>query len=154
MRRDSNNSIGSAISDTYSEASESFSRNSVAPTSMSVRPFSASEAFAFPKPPSTGTCDSWQSTIGRTYSITNDPFTASLTSNVQFIQQSFHPGEDADDELMVAVGDRVSIFRVFDDGWVVVRKYEGNGAVSASGLIPAKCFSKQGSLLPENLVAG
>ncbi|KAK1220833.1 hypothetical protein PQX77_016404 [Marasmius sp. AFHP31] len=170
-RQDSNNSVRSITTDPYSQGQvvylpiQDASGHSPA-TPMSVRPFSPSEAFSFPKPPTSAggtTRESWASApshMSHEGVATMNPFAdpqAAVSSPV--IKRPFHPNRD--DELAVAAGDRVSIIQVFDDGWVAVRKHEdiegkGKGkAESAPGLIPADCFREQGQpMRPELLGVG
>ncbi|KAL0066298.1 hypothetical protein AAF712_006729 [Marasmius tenuissimus] len=169
-RQDSNNSVRSITTDPYSQGQvvylpiQDASGHSPA-TPMSVRPFSPSEAFSFPKPPTSAgtTRESWASApshMSQEGVATMNPFAdpqAAVSSPV--IKRPFHPNRD--DELAVAAGDRVSIIQVFDDGWVAVRKHEdiegkGKGkAESAPGLIPADCFREQGQpMRPELLGVG
>jgi len=53
------------------------------------------------------------------------------------------------DELVVEVGDLVSVIQAFDDGWARVRK-QSDGS---KGLIPIDCFRQNGEELPAFLAS-
>ncbi|KAF9261573.1 hypothetical protein L218DRAFT_930803 [Marasmius fiardii PR-910] len=124
---------------------------------MSVRPFSPTESFSFPKPPSSAGNESRRRTRGMSvFSDVVDPFADIHQSPVGgvaagvgvVIRRPFLPTRD--DELAVVAGDRVTIVQVFDDGWVAVRKRDVEGG---PGLIPVDCLREQGQELPEFLAA-
>ncbi|KAI0269963.1 hypothetical protein BC834DRAFT_579720 [Gloeopeniophorella convolvens] len=147
------------------------------PTPMSVRPFSPSESFAFPKPPSSSRPTSMRN------SVMSDPFADPLSAWAAY-PALLSPGassanpfaDDASppprtsasssvvegaeervcrpfaptlhDEVAVATGDVVTVVQPFDDGWVRVRRVDG-----ADGLIPLDCFRQAGEDLPAFLAS-
>ncbi|KIK69830.1 hypothetical protein GYMLUDRAFT_236302 [Collybiopsis luxurians FD-317 M1] len=106
------------------------------PTRMSVRPFSPTELFSFPKPP--------KSLAGGTVNPFEDPVHIHEFSESEIVRRPFVPS--LDDELWVEADERVRILRIFSDGWALVEKVsdnsgKGKGAQSPSpGLIPVDCF--------------
>ncbi|KAG7087928.1 hypothetical protein E1B28_011974 [Marasmius oreades] len=138
-------------------------------TPMSVRPFSPTESFSFPKPP-----DSSRRTRGTSIladgalspsdpgsnpfsdPLPPSPSSPSELAETEVIRRPFLPTRD--DELAVSAGDKVTIVQVFDDGWVAVRKAgahvgkgKGKAAEGGPGLIPIDCFRGQDQELPEFL---
>ncbi len=129
-------------------------------TPMSVRPFTPSESFKFPKPPSNG---EWiqipdRDSHGTALSSSTEMFPPSPTnpfsepespiipelSPIETIRRTFVP--TLDDELSVAIGDRIRVLEVFDDGWAMVEKIperngKGKEVVLEPGLIPIDCLS-------------
>lgn len=119
-------------------------------TPMSVRPFSPSELYSFPKPPS----DADRTSGGRVSVFSQlhdnsgqvdgvrmsdatdhpsveevdpfaDPIAASAATqpnfaDIEVIRRPFMP--TLEDELIVVAGDRVRILQPFDDGWILVQK--------------------------------
>ncbi|KAF9465387.1 hypothetical protein BDZ94DRAFT_1131869, partial [Collybia nuda] len=141
---------------------------------MSVRPFSPSESFAFPKPPTVQSGD-WSnagsrpqssstlatlkspeisylgSPIPPTPALPKDPFADPSKPEfvgVETICRPFVP--TLGDELAVAIGDSVKVLNIFDDGWAMVEKVpEGTEVVkSQSGLIPIDCLRAVDQDLP------
>ncbi|KAF9447012.1 hypothetical protein P691DRAFT_609709, partial [Macrolepiota fuliginosa MF-IS2] len=132
---------------------------------MSVRPFSPTESFAFPKPPTEKSSGDWSSQISRppsSYTLnagagaagaaveTSDPFadptppepsTPSAVHpqfmEVETVKRPFIP--TLGDELAVNIGDKVRILQMFDDGWALVEKNPPE-----NGLIPIDCFRDHG----------
>lgn len=119
-------------------------------TPMSVRPFSPSESFAFPKPPKEGTDRSSSRPVSILTETTTktlalftpplpptalnpfaDPYpppTSSLQlqpafDQIEVVHRPFSPTRD--DELGVSVEDTVKILRIFDDGWALVERVPG-----------------------------
>ncbi|KAK0466231.1 uncharacterized protein EV420DRAFT_817045 [Desarmillaria tabescens] len=141
-------------------------------TPMSVRPFTPSESFSFPKPPSNG---EWikipnRDSHGTALSSSTEMYPPSLTNPssgpespitsgfcpVEMIHRTFVPSRY--DEMSVSIGDRVKILEVFDDGWAMVEKVpEGNGKGKdvdlEPGLIPIDCLRMTGDPLPPFLAA-
>ncbi|KAL0569121.1 hypothetical protein V5O48_012849 [Marasmius crinis-equi] len=166
-RSDSNHSFRSITSDPYSQGQVLYVPqeglgSSLTPSPMSVRPFSPTEAFSFPKPPSSANSGHWDNAPRRSSALATNPFSdpqpesaGPAFSNVEYVRRPFQPTRD--DEVEVSAGDRVSIIELFDDGWAAVRKveeHEGKGkakASSAPGLIPIDCFREQGLPLPDFL---
>ncbi|SJL15768.1 uncharacterized protein ARMOST_19273 [Armillaria ostoyae] len=141
-------------------------------TPMSVRPFTPSESFKFPKPPSNGEWiqipdrDSHGTALSSStemfppsptnpFSEPESPITPEL-SPIETIRRTFVP--TLYDELSVAIGDRIRVLEVFDDGWAMVEKVpEGNGqgkeVVLEPGLIPIDCLRMTGDPLPPFLAS-
>ncbi|KAG7452033.1 uncharacterized protein BT62DRAFT_960019 [Guyanagaster necrorhizus] len=141
-------------------------------TPMSVRPFTPSESFSFPKPPSNG---AWipamdRDSHGTALSSSTEMYPPSSTNPssepefpiipqhcpVETICRTFEP--TLYDELTVAIGDRVKVLEVFDDGWAMVEKIpEGNGKGNEvglePGLIPIDCLRMTGDPLPPFLTS-
>ncbi|KAI0322375.1 hypothetical protein OF83DRAFT_1049392 [Amylostereum chailletii] len=127
---------------------------------MSVRPFSPSESFSFPKPPERQSMA--PSTIHSPATIRADvnPFadperapTPSSYGSGSFIagtretvSRPFTP--TMPDELLVIPGEEVVIIQAFDDGWAQVQ----NGRKEI-GLIPFDCFRPRGEELPSFLAS-
>ncbi|KAG6864887.1 hypothetical protein C0991_006574, partial [Blastosporella zonata] len=139
-------------------------------TPMSVRPFSPSESFAFPKPPTKQSGD-WSSSrplssntfYSASQSITDsapavpsNPFSDPVLPFAEFaelesIRRPF--ASTRDDELSVSVSDSVRVLKLFDDGWALVEKLpsfedllkkEYDSTSSVQGLIPIDCFRAEG----------
>jgi len=116
---------------------------------MSVRPFSPSELYSFPKPPPeastqsgervsvfsqlhnnghSGQVDNIRSSDATEHPLVNpfaDPIAATIATqpavaDIEVIRRPFIP--TLQDELIVAAGDRVRILQTFDDGWTLVQK--------------------------------
>lgn len=119
------------------------SRSSLSPSPMSVRPFSPSEMFSFPKPPRNSVSSS---------ALLTPPAHVHEFSESEIVRRPFVPS--LDDELAVEVGDIVTLLRVFPDGWALVEKVgndNGKGKARAleakiPGLIPVDCFRQAGLL--------
>ncbi|KAF8887094.1 hypothetical protein BD779DRAFT_1611590 [Infundibulicybe gibba] len=137
---------------------------------MSVRPFSPSESFAFPKPPQEGDRNSTLSrppssgtlnrpkssgTLNRPKTDANpfdDPVIPPSPIKPEFaaveaIRRPFVP--TLHDEMSVLPGDHVKLVQLFDDGWVLVEKVpnprdkKGKAKEFTSeqpGLIPIDCL--------------
>ncbi|KAK7462356.1 hypothetical protein VKT23_007957 [Stygiomarasmius scandens] len=133
------------------------------PTPMSVRPFSPSEAFAFPKPPKSAESAQWasQPSLVDASEPTPNPFS---DKNAEFdetevIRRPFVP--TLEDEMRVSVGERVRIVQVFTDGWALIERRavddkKGKGTTpdaAVRGLIPVDCFREAGQELPAFLAA-
>ncbi|KAG5644322.1 hypothetical protein DXG03_008680 [Asterophora parasitica] len=136
-------------------------------TSMSVRPFSPSESFAFPKPPSKQSGD-WTSSrpvsavtatsAVRSYAsdpippipaLPKDPFADPSQSSteldkVEIILRPFISTRP--DELSVGISDRIRVKGIFDDGWALVERLPSSdtSAAGVTGLIPIDCFRAPG----------
>ncbi|KAJ8508497.1 hypothetical protein ONZ45_g9236 [Pleurotus djamor] len=148
------------------------------PTPMSVRPFSPSESFSFPKPPGKresqwSKCDSSRPTsMKSSKSVARKPPPLALLDNpfadpsnkeeklpiqdnpefaeVEVIQRPFRP--TLDDELGVGPGDKVRVVQSFDDGWAFVEKMVNNDQ-TYSGLIPIDCMRAENQDLPTFLAS-
>ncbi|KAF5336224.1 hypothetical protein D9758_014340 [Tetrapyrgos nigripes] len=131
-------------------------------TPMSVRPFSPSEAFTFPKPPRTPGEEPSQWLIDTSIpSSALNPFLDTKTEfdETEIIRRPFVP--TLDDEMRVSVGERVRIIQVYSDGWSLVerravddRKGKGTSPEgTVRGLIPVDCFREAGQELPAFLAA-
>ena len=126
------------------------------PSPISVRPFSPSESWSFPKPP-----------ISRPESLASisqskgfpspDPFADPVPqlpplgfSLVETVTRTFEP--EAADELVIEIGDEVSVLIVFDDGWGKVkllrRKGNAEGVQGMEGLIPIGCLRPEWNKSP------
>lgn len=123
------------------------------PSSFSVRPFTPTESWIFPKPPSSRVASL---TINRESegSLVPDPFADPIPQlpppglpPVERVMRTFD--REAADELMVEVGDEVSVLSVFDDGWgrvkVLRRKGSAEGVQGLEGLIPIECLKPEGN---------
>ncbi|KJA24365.1 hypothetical protein HYPSUDRAFT_101921, partial [Hypholoma sublateritium FD-334 SS-4] len=139
---------------------------------MSVRPFSPSESFAFPKPPESA--GDRTSAYSRPVSLAAsgilspvaspsrippipppptfpppifavpNPFApAGEFAEIEHIRRPFHP--NLPDEIRVQPGDPVRILQTFDDGWAMV---ETTGGEHTRGLIPLDCLREPGQPLP------
>ncbi|KIK96440.1 hypothetical protein PAXRUDRAFT_138452 [Paxillus rubicundulus Ve08.2h10] len=136
---------------------------------MSVRPFSPSESFAFPKPPvpqqATGGNRSSDSVSDSSLfsgghgpaspqSSATDPFADPKKPefvDVEVIRRPFIP--TMNDELAVLPGEEIHIMEIFDDGWAFVEKMTGAGSDhNERGLIPVECLREIGQALPAFLV--
>ena len=174
-------SIGSVGSDRSQYITVSH-RNSANPelTPMSVRPFSPSESFAFPKPPEPVASGSRPTSNATSVTLAN----LSLPPGLSSAPSSFAPlvgpnttkshnrtASTVDispylnipvqlihcafkptlpDELVVNFGDRVRVLHRFDDGWGMIEKVGKDGREGEKGLIPMACLSKTGEE-PEEL---
>ncbi|KAE9403241.1 hypothetical protein BT96DRAFT_878875 [Gymnopus androsaceus JB14] len=105
---------------------------------MSVRPFSPSEMFSFPKPPRNSVSSS---------ALLTPPAHVHEFSESEIVRRPFVPS--LDDELAVEVGDIVTLLRVFPDGWALARALEAK----IPGLIPVDCFRQAGEDFPAFLAA-
>jgi len=133
------------------------------PTPMSVRPFSPSEAFAFPKPPKSAESAQWasQPSLVDASEPTPNPFSDKNTEfdETEVIRRPFVP--TLEDEMRVSVGERVRIVQVFTDGWALIERRavddkKGKGTspdAAVRGLIPVDCFREAGQELPAFLAA-
>ncbi|RDB14773.1 hypothetical protein Hypma_016528 [Hypsizygus marmoreus] len=146
--RTSINSIQSNTSDRYSQYLVVANSNLDSPegrTPMSVRPFSPSESFAFPQPPTprhqsgdwsssrpassitlTNSTRSSGQTIPPVPDIPANPFADPMSphvadlAEVETIKRPYIPSRP--DELRVSIADSVKVLQLFDDGWAVVEK--------------------------------
>ncbi|KAK7054434.1 hypothetical protein VNI00_003632 [Paramarasmius palmivorus] len=183
-RRESSSSMGSDASDPYTQRQVVYAPpdSTLLPpeplTPMSVRPFSPTESFSFPKPPlDKRASDQWGSMTTRRQSSTTitaqsaysgvddaenpfgDPTPEPGFAEAETIRRPFLPSRD--DELAVAPGDKVNVLRVFDDGWVAVHKIsesqdikgKGKAAEGGPGLIPVDCLREAGQKLPDFLAS-
>ncbi|EEB98684.1 hypothetical protein MPER_01764 [Moniliophthora perniciosa FA553] len=142
---------------------------------MSVRPFSPTESFMFPKPPSDSlatdhrgsTISNRQSNIAITaqsaYSgvLDGNPFVDPVVqpqfAEAEPIRRPFLPSRD--DEIAVVTGEKVNVLQVFDDGWVAVQKVshysdtkgKGKALEGGPGLIPVDCLREASQELPDFL---
>ncbi|KAH9931649.1 uncharacterized protein BXZ73DRAFT_47143 [Epithele typhae] len=138
---------------------------SPAPSPFTVRPFSPTEKWSFPKPPTSqnstpgagtgvgprgalpesenpfadfGGADADESSV-----VTHSTGTTALHfAAVETIQRAFAPSMT--DELAVRVGDEVRIVKRFDDGWAIAEHI----AHGAQGLIPIDCLRAPEEELP------
>jgi len=122
------------------------SPTSPTPSRMSVRPFSPSEMFSFPKPPGRNSVSS--------SAIPKSPAYIHEFGETEIVCRPFVPS--LSDELCVKPEDRVRILQVFPDGWALVEKVgndKGKGKAEAPGLIPMDCFRQAGEDFPAFMVA-
>jgi len=122
------------------------------PSPISVRPFSPSESWSFPKPPKprpktlshTG-ASKGSSGADPFADPVPQPFAVSI-SPAEVITRTFEP--KAVDELAVEIGDEVFVLKVFDDGWANVKMLRRNGSPGSvqglEGLIPIDCLRPKG----------
>ncbi|EIM80450.1 uncharacterized protein STEHIDRAFT_68168 [Stereum hirsutum FP-91666 SS1] len=127
---------------------------------MSVRPFSPTESFAFPKPPDSNDANSTESGLVGDKDE-DSPFSDEAASGESgyYSTRSIAPGEKMtiyrqfvptlSDELAVEVGELVTVVQAYDDGWAKVRK-DGQETV---GLIPLDCFRAKGEDVPAFLAS-
>ncbi|KAK0500863.1 hypothetical protein EDD18DRAFT_1101849 [Armillaria luteobubalina] len=115
-------------------------------TPMSVRPFTPSESFKFPKPPSNG---EWIQIPDR------DSHGTALSSSTEMYPPSpTNPFSEPESPITPELSpDRIRVLEVFDDGWAMIEKIpEGNGkgkeVVLEPGLIPIDCLRMTGDSLP------
>ncbi|KAG9223240.1 hypothetical protein PLEOSDRAFT_155017 [Pleurotus ostreatus PC15] len=145
------------------------------PTPMSVRPFSPSESFSFPKPPikrSSKWSESQKDFTSRPTSMKSTRYSTVTRKPVPTVENPFadpsgekkvagiEQGEFAEveviqrpffptlgDELGVGPGDKVRVVQSFDDGWAFVEKLVDDGQTH-SGLIPIDCMRAEHQDLP------
>ena len=129
------------------------------PSPMSVRPFTPTESWSFPKPP-TSRGQSMVSTFEDKGFVGFNPFAdpvpqpSSSTGTglvpVEMVTRTFEP--KGTDELAVEVGDEVSVLRTFDDGWGKVKVLKRSGSTKSvqglEGFIPVDCFRPKGNKDP------
>jgi hypothetical protein len=126
------------------------------PSPISVRPFSPSESWSFPKPPISRP-ESLASTSQSKGFPSPDPFADPVPqlpplgfSLVETVTRTFEP--EAADELVIEIGDEVSVLIVFDDGWGKVkllrRKGNAEGVQGMEGLIPIGCLRPEWNKSP------
>ncbi|KAG6864046.1 hypothetical protein C0991_000681 [Blastosporella zonata] len=151
--RTSVHSVSSTSSEgQYLEVSNSSIYGQEVATAMSVRPFSPSESFAFPKPPSVQS--DWRSShrfrantfcrtsrpasdVSRPASndsrpasdivpvTPNNPFSDPVPPTTEFaaVESVRRPFVTTHfDELSVSIADSIRVLQVFDDGWALVEK--------------------------------
>jgi len=122
------------------------------PSPISVRPFSPSESWSFPKPPKPRPKTFAHTGDSKVFSSI-DPFADPIPQPFQTVMppaevvtRTFEPM--ADDELVVEIGDEVSMLKVFDDGWANVKVIRRNGRPESvqrsEGLIPIDCLRPKG----------
>ena len=123
------------------------------PSPISVRPFTPTESWLFPKPPNsrvTSVVINRESKV----SLVSDPFADPVPRPpslgfppVEMVMRTFEP--EAVDELVVEIGDEVSVLSVFDDGWGRVKVLRRNGSTEGvrglEGLIPIDCLKPGGN---------
>ena len=142
-------------------------------TPMSVRPFSPSESFAFPKPPEPA-AGSRPTSYATSVTLANLPLPPGLSSapssfvplskpNTTKSRSSTASNVDISpylnipvrvicrpfkptlpDELVVNSGDEVRVLHTFDDGWGMIEKVRKDGREGEKGLIPMACLSMTG----------
>ena len=122
------------------------------PSPISVRPFSPTESWSFPKPPNSRVGSSVFDRESKAF-LGPDPFADPVSrpsslgfSPVELVIRTFEP--EAADELAVEIGDEVSVLRLFDDGWGKIKVLKRNGSAEAvqglEGLIPIDCLRSKG----------
>ena len=118
------------------------------PSPISVRPFTPTDTWLFPRPPSSRV----QSLVvdrGSKGTLAFGPFADSVRQSsssgfqsVEVVTKTFEPVSA--DELGIEIGDEVSVLRLFDDGWgrvkVLKRDGSGQGVEGLEGLVPIGCF--------------
>lgn len=120
---------------------------------ISVRPFSLTETFAFPKPPNSASGEAPNPFVDSA-SASGEPLVPGVivpegeAAQIQTIRRPFAP--TLSDELAVATGDQIRIVHMFDDGWAQVEKVTGAG-VGNAGLIPIDCLREEDEELPSFL---
>lgn len=118
------------------------------PSPISVRPFTPTESWSFPQPPSSRVTSLVINPESKE-SLVSDPFADPVPQPppsgfppVEKVMRIFEPV--AMDELMIEIGDEVSVLRVFDDGWGRVKVLTRNGSTEGvhglEGLIPIDCL--------------
>ena len=121
------------------------------PSPISVRPFSPSESWSFPKPPKARADTSTNASESKCLGA--DPFADPVSqqsttgiSPAELVTRTFEPM--AADELAVQVGDEVTVLNLFDDGWANVKVLRRNGSPERpqglEGLIPIDCLRPRG----------
>ncbi|KAF9021098.1 hypothetical protein BDZ89DRAFT_911456, partial [Hymenopellis radicata] len=140
---------------------------------VSARPFTPSEFIAIPKSPAKHALGvSTNGFSGGTTDIQPDspinPFADTPVRPLptiplrafEIICRPFSP--TLHDELAVETGDRVTVLKVFDDGWALVEKApvedpsgkgKGKAVSTQPGLIPIDCLREAGQPLPDFLAA-
>ena len=138
----------------YRDNGESSPTDQFRPSSpISVRPFTPSESWSFPKPP-TSRAQSFAFSDGSRGFPDPNPFTDPVPqlyppglSQVEVVVTAFEPM--AVDELAVEIGDEVSVLTVFDDGWVKVKVLRRDGSAEnvegLGGLVPIECLRSKGN---------
>ena len=128
-------------------------------TPISVRPFTPTESWLFPKPPNSRVTSIVMARESRG-SLVPDPFADPVPQPsypgfppVETVMRTFEP--EAGDELVVEIGDEVSVLRVFNDGWGRVKVLKRNGSAEdvqgLEGLIPIDCLKPGGNKEDVNL---
>jgi hypothetical protein len=150
----SNFSIGSSEDGgQYLEAPMLPNQPSGGQSPISVRPFSLTETFAFPKPPiasPTAASADFPNPFVDAASASSTLVPGAIVpqgeaAELQTIRRPFQP--TLSDELGVNIGDQIRIVHMFDDGWAQVEKATGTG-VGTSGLIPIDCLREENEELP------
>ncbi|TDL15756.1 hypothetical protein BD410DRAFT_732222 [Rickenella mellea] len=100
---------------------------------MSVAPFTPTESWSFPRPPSTHTSDSVSASSGESLTSDESLFFRTPQTTPRMVCRPFEPSMG--DELPVKRGDEVHILNLFSDGWARIRKVDGR-----AGLIPVDCL--------------
>ena len=127
------------------------------PSPISVRPFTPTESWSFPKPPVSrdGTRAHTRESKGQ---LSSNPFadpvpqpsSSAVPPLAEVVRRNFEP--TAEDELAVEIGDEVSVLRTFDDGWAKVKMLRRNESIKSvqglEGLIPVDCLRPKGSKSP------
>ncbi|KAJ7028445.1 hypothetical protein C8F04DRAFT_964059 [Mycena alexandri] len=127
---------------------------------MSVRPFSPSEAFAFPAPPRENRSGDATPTMNQTLMrpaptaharYSENPFADAFSvpdtptaPSAQFdaVETIWRPFEQTlQDEITVNVGDQVKVLAVYDDGWAMIERISA-GRGKTVGLVPIDCMRK------------
>ncbi|KAJ7738377.1 hypothetical protein B0H16DRAFT_1325420 [Mycena metata] len=126
---------------------------------MSVRPFSPSEAFAFPAPPREARSGEATPTVNQTlvpapttharyienpfadaFSVPDTPTAPSAQFDA--VETIWRPFEQTlQDEITVSVADQVKVLAVYDDGWAMIERIS-TGRGKTVGLIPIDCMRK------------
>jgi hypothetical protein len=125
------------------------------PSPISVRPFTPTESWSFPKPPNSRVT-SLSINSGSRVSLVPNPFYDPVAQRfpsgfppkpVERVVKTFD--REAVDELVVEIGDEVSVLSVFDDGWGRVKVLRRNGSTEGvwglEGLIPIDCLKSGGN---------
>ncbi|KAF9646691.1 hypothetical protein BDM02DRAFT_3099400 [Thelephora ganbajun] len=123
---------------------------------ISVRPFTPTESWSFPKPPTSRGEPITHSGEDKGF-VNPDPFVDPVSqpspagfSQVETVTRTFEP--EAEDQLVVEIGDEVSVLMVFDDGWGKVKVLRRNGSTKSvqglEGLIPIDCLRPKGDENP------
>lgn len=127
------------------------------PSPISVRPFSPSESWSFPKPPHLRAKSFVHSSDSSKGFLAADPFADPVpqpppagSPPVETVTRTFEP--EAADELAIEIDDEVSVLKVFDDGWAMVKVLSRNGRPESvqglEGHIPIDCLRPRGDQNP------
>jgi hypothetical protein len=141
------------IVDSPQEGAKSDHLGQPLPSPISVRPFSPTESYKFPRPPSHASHSPSEATLIGNFSTAHSnaslehlpsspspqlppPIPAlSASGSSRLVKRPFAPS--LPDEVYVEPGQAVAVEDAYDDGWALIKKADGS-----KGLIPLACFEE------------